>query len=970
MTKEEKDVVMGNTSDSETDKKQNDLKTNTAEILSDEDLKLKNELEQLAKNLLSDDSSTYISSLDKLNTLIKEATTSMTAVPKPLKFLRPFVEKLTLKYETLEDGIESKSRLADILSVLFTTFEDDGSHEVLKYRCLSEESKFDQWGHEYIRHLSLQMGEAYNKLYSEEEEGEGQNEEEGEEEESGDNETKEEDQLDSDNDKPEEKKIVLSSAITQEKILHLADIVIPYFIEHNGETEAVDLLSEIDNIELMSEYADSTNYNRICKYMVACAPLLPQLECKEFLSAAYKIFFKNEKYSEALNIAIRLDDTEKIASLFETVSDSKSLKTQLAYILSEQRLPAPNTSDEEITAIVGNANLSKNYKHLVKNLNLLPPKVPEDVYKSHLENTSFFKAKADASQQNLASAFVNGYLNLGYGEDNLILKDDSWVFKTKGDGMTSTVASIGAIKQWDVEGLQDLDKYLYVDEVKIKAGALIGVGLATSGVHNGEVETALVFLEEYLSSSDESLKRAAIIGLTIAFSGSKNEELMGLLLPLVTEMEENSIETASLAALALGHIFVGTGNPDIAEMIVLNLLERPTEEMSSSWAKFMCLGLGLLFLGMGDNVDDAIEVISAMDHPMATSIETLIMVCAFAGSGDVLFIQDLLSRITEDSSSTVVDEDDGEEVASEDTASKDSKSEDKQDDDKMDVEESKEDNKDESKKEEDQSSLKKSNDLHQSFYAVLGIATTVMGEDIGKEMSLRHFSHLMHYGNDYIKRAVPLALSLLSVSNPEINIYETLSRYSHDEDLDVSSNAIYAMGILGAGTNNSRLAQLLRNLASYYSNSNSLLFMTRMSQGLVHLGKGTLTLDCYNDFGVLHKTTLASLLTVMVGLTEPTFMTTHHYLFYMLNLGMRPKYIVTLDENGEPLQVNVRVGQAVDTVGQAGKPKDITGWTTHSTPVLINHNERAELETNEYISLSEKIEGVVILKKNPDYKDE
>ncbi|KAL6928501.1 hypothetical protein ACO0SA_003242 [Hanseniaspora valbyensis] len=49
MTKEEKDVVMGNTSDSETDKKQNDLKTNTAEILSDEDLKLKNELEQLAK---------------------------------------------------------------------------------------------------------------------------------------------------------------------------------------------------------------------------------------------------------------------------------------------------------------------------------------------------------------------------------------------------------------------------------------------------------------------------------------------------------------------------------------------------------------------------------------------------------------------------------------------------------------------------------------------------------------------------------------------------------------------------------------------------------------------------------------------------------------------------------------------------------------------------------------------------------
>jgi len=146
--------------------------------------------------------------------------------------------------------------------------------------------------------------------------------------------------------------------------------------------------------------------------------------------------------------------------------------------------------------------------------------------------------------------------------------------------------------------------------------------------------------------------------------------------------------------------------------------------------------------------------------------------------------------------------------------------------------------------------------------------------------------------------------------------------------------------------------------------------MTRIAQGLVHLGKGTVTLDCYNDSGALNKTALASLLTVMVGLTEPTFMASHHYLFYYLNAGMRPKYLITLDETGKPIQVNVRVGQAVDIVGQAGKPKDITGWTTHATPVLLNHNERAELETNEYISLTSKIEGVVLLKKNPDYKEE
>ena len=71
----------------------------------------------------------------------------------------------------------------------------------------------------------------------------------------------------------------------------------------------------------------------------------------------------------------------------------------------------------------------------------------------------------------------------------------------------------------------------------------------------------------------------------------------------------------------------------------------------------------------------------------------------------------------------------------------------------------------------------------------------------------------------------------------------------------------------------------------------------------------------------------------------------------------------------KPLTVNVRVGQAVDIVGQAGRPKTITGWQTQSTPVLLSHGERAELEDEKYISLSNVLEGVVILRKvsNPSW---
>ena len=44
-------------------------------------------------------------------------------------------------------------------------------------------------------------------------------------------------------------------------------------------------------------------------------------------------------------------------------------------------------------------------------------------------------------------------------------------------------------------------------------------------------------------------------------------------------------------------------------------------------------------------------------------------------------------------------------------------------------------------------------------------------------MALRMFGHLIRYGEPVIRRAVPLALSLLSVSNPQLNILETLSKF-------------------------------------------------------------------------------------------------------------------------------------------------------------------------------------------------
>lgn len=92
-----------------------------------------------------------------------------------------------------------------------------------------------------------------------------------------------------------------------------------------------------------------------------------------------------------------------------------------------------------------------------------------------------------------------------------------------------------------------------------------------------------------------------------------------------------------------------------------------------------------------------------------------------------------------------------------------------------------------------------------------------------------------------------------------------------------------------------------------------------------------------------------------------------HYLLYTLVPAMQPRMLVTFDEELNQLQVPVRVGMAVDVVGQAGKPKTITGFQTHTTPVLLTMGERAELATEEYLPLTPIMEGFVILKKNPNY---
>ncbi|QIW99081.1 hypothetical protein AMS68_004599 [Peltaster fructicola] len=868
-----------------------------AEDLNEEDQKLKDELDMLVERLTENDPSLYKPALEAIKDRIKTSTSSMTAVPKPLKFLRPHYEKLTQTYDRWEESADKES-LADTLSVLGMTYSDEERLDSLKYRLLAPSKDFGSWGHEYMRHLALEIGQDYQKRADEE-------------------------------------------ADTDE-LVQLASALVPFFLSHNAEADAVDLLSELEIIEKIQEHVDENTYQRVCLYMVSMTSLLTWPDNDRFLRTAHDIYMKYSQLTQAMSLAIRINDYELIEGDFNAAKDP-SVKRQLAYILGRQRISLSRGDEgEEDAALIeamNNIRLPEYFKLLAKELNILDPKIPEDIYKSHLESSrTAGMTNNDSARHNLASAFVNAFVNAGFGPDKLMLGEGgvnkSWIWKVKEDGQLSTAASVGMLMLWDVEdGLDKIDAFTYTEEESIKCGVALGQGVINSGVRS-DADPAMALLTDF-EGKPPRIIAANIMGLGIAYAGSNKEELLEYLLPFVSEGprqmktgQDADMQIPAMAALALGLIFVGTAHAEVSEPIIQTFLDEDrVSQFKDKWTRFMTLGLALLYFGQQEEVEVVTETLKAIEHPMAKPAGILAEICAWAGTGAVLKLQQLLHICNEHI-------------------------EDRDDDDKEDKDEAKKD---------------VSGDQLVQAYAVLGISLVAMGEDVGQEMALRHFGHLMHYGEANIRKAVPLAMGLISPSNPQMKVYDTLSRYSHDNDIDVATNAIFAMGVLGAGTNNARLAQLLRQLASYYHRDANALFMVRIAQGLVHMGKGTIGISPFHsDRQVMSRVAAAGLLTVAISLIDAPkqfILGDHHYLLYFLVTAMWPRFLITLDEDLKPLSVNVRVGQAVDVVGQAGRPKTITGWQTQSTPVLLGHGERAELEDEEWIALTNVLENIVILRK-------
>eukprot|EP01083_Nonionella_stella_P132487 402806_1 len=696
---------------------------------------------------------------------------------------------------------------------------------------------------------------------------------------------------------------------------------------------------------------------------------------------------------------VPLDERENMEKFIQLVADKR--KTKLYVMRDDDDDDEDEDEIAEVNEIIGNHGLSEAFHTLARDLDVLDPKDPEqDIFKEQIvgdvkDGTS--STEVISARKSLAISYVNAFVNAGYGRDKFMMSGGSdhgsasvqtandWIAKNKERGQLASVASIGTIMLWDEEAANCVDRYFESNQSHIRAGAYLAIGISCSGMKS-ESGMGLALLSGPALNEDGNKtvieRLCAILGLGLSYAGQNDSEsqVFDTLGQLISTEESDSI--SSLSALCLGYVYVGTCSVEICNIILSDLMERDPATLNNPLFLLNVLGLALLFLGKQQEVDvtlEAMDVFDELNPKFGKTCKVCLECLAYAGTGNVLKIQKMLGILGEHFDDEFEDEE-----------TKKKKEEEKKEGDKK--QQAKDDDDDENEKK------NKTDDYryYQSI-ATLGISIIALGEDLGSTMCLRMFNHLIQYGNIRVKRAVPLALAMISVSNPLLEISDTLSKLSHDHDEFVSRNAIFALGIIGAGTNNARIARMLRSLTQYYGKEPDHLYMIRIAQGLIHLGKGLLTIKCFHsDRFLLSKVSICGILTSLfcnIGTSFPpkedpslskeentvpwsgntiSLLSDFHYLLYTLNLCIKPRMLITLDAlNLKPLLTTVRVGQALDTVGQAGKnPKRITGFQTHETPILLQYNDRAILAQDTFVSVCSVLEGFAILRKNPESEQE
>lgn len=421
--------------------------------LSEEDKEYKKNIDDMVDALLDADLQIQQNAFNMIKNEIVTSTGSMTSIPRPLKFFRAHYDRIKEHY-TNEQVKEKKHLLGNILSVLIlcTTTTDTS----LQYILDNDIKNFDEWGQEFIRSLAGEVGtEFVNRL---------------------------------DNDKPiEDLKLIVS-------------YIVPFLIKTNNESEALDLLLEMDLRDEIKNYCKPTNYKKICLYLIASSNYAADSdEQREILEIVYELYTKFNEPVNALRIAIKMNETNYIKSTF-LGCESRKTQLQMAFILAKEKIFLDDL-DQELTQVISNLKLSEIFKKVGRSLEIMEPKHPEEIFKSHLEDKKSDN-KPESSKANLSSSIASSFINAGFCSESLLSKKETdWLSKNKDEGLICSLGGLGLVNIWDVDcGPNEIEKFMDQNEMNPfkRGGYNLGLGIICSGIRE-ENHTAMAILLEQIS---------------------------------------------------------------------------------------------------------------------------------------------------------------------------------------------------------------------------------------------------------------------------------------------------------------------------------------------------------------------------------------------------------------------------------------------------------------------------------------
>ena len=442
--------------DTNTNNKDKDSSKESKPIeLSEEDKEYKSNLDDMVNALYDKEYQLVINSFNLIKQEITNSTGTMTSIPRPLKFFREHYEALREYYLTLEvTDTLIKPILGNLLSILVLVAKEP-KETILSYIIGNNLKTYGDWGQEYIRSLSGEIGTEYLK------------------------------RLDSEQQFDDLKNIITD--------------IVPMLIKLNNESEAMDLLIELEMLDDIKQHCNTTNYKKICQYLIASSNYAADSEEQlKILNIVYELYTTYNEATNALRIAIKLNETTLINSTFQTAD--KTTQLQMCYILAREKI-SYETTDDNMNSIINNMKLSETFKRLGRSLEIEEPRHPEEIFKSHLEDKKS-DVLIESAKSNQSSSIASSFINAGFCTESLLSKkDNNWLSKNKEEGLICALGGLGLVNIWDIEcGPNEIEKYMDQNEMNPykRGGYNIGLGIISSGVKDDN-NTAFALLVDQLN---------------------------------------------------------------------------------------------------------------------------------------------------------------------------------------------------------------------------------------------------------------------------------------------------------------------------------------------------------------------------------------------------------------------------------------------------------------------------------------